>query len=412
MKLSSSAILLVVLQLPTTLVTGFNNMMILRPPATNIVVPSTTTMTSSLKSSSLLSSSRTSFFGKQRSSSSSSFLYASMNNNVDDDNDDDNNNKISLFNPLNFKDDEWMKLNSHDSKSDFTTQMIHSSSSSNNNNNDNNNLPLFTTTSVIAIMTTFSTQVSTAAAAAASNPILSSGEFNPDNFRPVCPASDSIYRIAQSSTQSLVGSDNFVEYGPLIAGGLLRVRLELCVVESFFNEAVGPFIAKEGLGWILPLHETVETFLAGTIFALASTFILVGSTKIVSVLVTYVDVFVGGPMRFFGGFAFDRAKGKPVTLDVGFGPFKTRVIGPGNPKDDKNKKEETLEEILDFSQVKGKDLPIALVSGAVKGVGETSKVVREVLEALDLFVGRYLTLIATGYIGLKFIHFKVFPDFP
>lgn len=240
---------------------------------------------------------------------------------------------------------------------------------------------------------------------------ISTGEFNPDNFRPVCPASDSIYRLAQGTTQSLVGSDNFVEYGPLIAGGLLRVRLELCVVESFFNEAVGPFIDKEGLGWILPLHETVETFLAGTIFALASTFILVGSTKIVSVLMTYTDVFVGLPLRSFGGFAFDRAKGKPITLDFGIGPFKTRVIGPGSPKDDTNK-EETLEEIFDFSQVKGKDVPVALLSGAVKGVGETSKVAREVLEALDLFVGRYLTLIATGYIGIKFIHFKVFPDFP
>ncbi len=239
----------------------------------------------------------------------------------------------------------------------------------------------------------------------------SSGDFNPDNFRPVCPTSDSIYRVAQGTTQSLVGQENFVEYGPLIAGGLLRIRLELCVVESFFNEAVGPFIQREGLGWILPLHETVETFLAGTIFALASTFILVGSTKIVSVMITYADVFIGAPLRLFGGFAFDRAKGKPVTLDLGIGPFKKRVIGPGSPKDD-DKKEETLEEIFDFSNVEGKDLPIALFSGAVKGIGETSKVAREVLEALDLFVGRYLTLIATGYVGLKFIHFKIFPDFP
>ena len=42
------------------------------------------------------------------------------------------------------------------------------------------------------------------------------------------------------------------------------------MVESFFNEAVGPFIKENGLSWILPLHETVETFLAGTIFALAT----------------------------------------------------------------------------------------------------------------------------------------------
>jgi hypothetical protein len=62
---------------------------------------------------------------------------------------------------------------------------------------------------------------------------ISTGDFNPANFRPVCPASDGVYRFAQSATQNLVGPDNFVEYGPLIAGGLLRIRLELCVVESF-----------------------------------------------------------------------------------------------------------------------------------------------------------------------------------
>ena len=243
---------------------------------------------------------------------------------------------------------------------------------------------------------------------------LNTGDFDPNSFRPVCPTSDGLYRFLQGTTQSVVGPENFVQYGPLIAGGLLRVRLELCVVESFFNEAVGPFIEKEGLSWILPLHETVETFLAGTIFALASTFILVGSTKIVSVLVTYADVFVGGPCRLLGGFFFDRAKGKPVTLDIGFGPFKTRVVGPGSPKEDAKKREEVnaLNEFLDMSGVQPKNYPIVVSSGIVKGVGESSKLAREILEATDLFVGRYLTLIATGYIGFKFLHFKVFPDFP
>jgi hypothetical protein len=37
---------------------------------------------------------------------------------------------------------------------------------------------------------------------------------------------------------------------------------------------------------------------------------------------------------------------------------------------------------------------------------------REFLEAFDVFVGRYLVLFATAYIGVKFLHFKVFPDFP
>ena len=40
------------------------------------------------------------------------------------------------------------------------------------------------------------------------------------------------------------------------------------------------------------------------------------------------------------------------------------------------------------------------------------QILREGIEALDLFVGRYLVVLATGYILVKFVHFKVFPDFP
>lgn len=144
-----------------------------------------------------------------------------------------------------------------------------------------------------------------------------SGNFDPSSFVPVCGASDNFYRVLQGSAEAVVGSDNFKEYGPLIASGLLRVRLELCVVESFFNEAVGPFIRENGLSWVLPLHETVETFLAGTVFAIATTFILVGSTKILTVIFTFADFFVGAPMRLLGGFSFDRARGRPVTFDIG-----------------------------------------------------------------------------------------------
>uniref|UniRef100_A0A7S1B5M9 Uncharacterized protein n=1 Tax=Corethron hystrix TaxID=216773 RepID=A0A7S1B5M9_9STRA len=241
--------------------------------------------------------------------------------------------------------------------------------------------------------------------------IRSTGEFDPDKFKPVCSTSDTFYRFLQSTTEAIVGKENYNEYGPLIAGGLLRIRLELCVVESFFNEAVGPFIKDKGLSWILPLHETVETFIAGTIFALATTFILVGSTKIVTVIVTYFDIFVGVPSRLFGGFAFDRSLGKPVTLDVGLGPWKKRLVGP--PKDEMAAKEDGKSDLQsDLEKVSPAALPAVAISGAVKGVGETSKFTREIFEALDLFIGRYLVLIATGYIGLKFLHFKIFPDFP
>jgi len=249
---------------------------------------------------------------------------------------------------------------------------------------------------------------------------LAEGGLTPQTFVPVCPASDGFYRFLQGTTEGVVGRENYLEYAPLIAGGLLRVRLELCVVESFFNEAVGPFIKENGVSWILPFHETVETFLAGTIFALASTFILVGSTKLLTVMITYADVFVGFPLRLLGGFAFDRARGKPITLDVGVGPFKTRLVGPPKDENEKNGDSTSNNNNNNDTNLMGVDLenssPVSLaltiVSGGFKTVGEGSKLVREIMEALDLFVGRYLVLIATGYIGLKFLHFKIFPDFP
>jgi hypothetical protein len=214
-----------------------------------------------------------------------------------------------------------------------------------------------------------------AAAAAAADggaPVISTGSLDPSGFVPVCPASDGFYRLLQGATEALVGRDAFVEYGPLIAGGLLRVRLELCVVESFANEAVVPFVRQNGLSWILPVHETVETFLAGTIFALAATFILIGSTKIVTIVATYADFLVGFPCRLLGGFSYDRALGKPVTLDVGIGPFKTRLVGPpleGKAGSETGDGASGNGDDSDWSRVgAGNVLPVA-ASGTVKLVG-------------------------------------------
>lgn len=160
--------------------------------------------------------------------------------------------------------------------------------------------------------------------------------------------------------------------------------------------------------WILPLHETVETFIAGSIFALATTFILVGSTKLVQIIAFYGDLLLGGPCRLLGGFFFDRARGKPVTLDVSFfGFFKTRLVGP--PVDFKKEDLKTEEKLIDFENVKPTDIPLLAISGGVKVVGETSKVFRDVVDGLDLFVGRYLVLLSSGYVIFKFIHFKIFP---
>ena len=112
-------------------------------------------------------------------------------------------------------------------------------------------------------------------------------------------------------------------------GGLLRVRLELCVVESFLYEAIIPFVKENGLSWVLPLHETVETFLAGVIFAVASNFILIGSTKIVTVIFTYGDVFFGFPLRVVGGAGWrtleERAQPPPASTS------RTKPTGPCVP---------------------------------------------------------------------------------
>ena len=137
--------------------------------------------------------------------------------------------------------------------------------------------------------------------------------FDPANFQPVCPASDSFYRFGQGLVVAVVGPESYKEYAPLVAGGLLRVRLELCVVESFVYEAIIPFIKENGLSWVLPLHETVETFLAGTVFAIGTNFILLGSTKIITVIATYADIFFGFPFRIVGGLGWRTLEDKALT---------------------------------------------------------------------------------------------------
>lgn len=189
--------------------------------------------------------------------------------------------------------------------------------------------------------------------------------FDPAQFQPVCPASDGVYQFLKLIANGLVGKENVVEYGPLIASVLLRVRLELCVLESFLYEAVVPFVQKKGLSWVLPLHETVETFLAGTIFAVASNFILLGSTKILSVLFIYLDALTGMPARFVGG-----------------------TIKKASPKDS----------------------PGSAFGFGLKTYGDILGKVRSLLEAGDTFVGRYLVVATTIYIAFKFAHFKFFND--
>ena len=233
-------------------------------------------------------------------------------------------------------------------------------------------------------------------------------QLDPKTFQPVCPASDGFYRFGQTLVVTTVGPESYKEYAPLIAGGLLRVRLELCVVESFFYEAIIPFIKENGLSWILPLHETVETFLAGTIFAIASNFILIGSTKIITVIFTYADVFFGLPLRIVGGAGWK-------ALEDQFLAEKQQLLPPPPPrpwwKGPKPREEVEIEEVWKSQSEKGGQANV-IGWGAVFGVGLLAKTIRQAVEALDVFVGRYLLLTTVAYVGIKFVHFKIFDPFP
>ena len=217
--------------------------------------------------------------------------------------------------------------------------------------------------------------------------------FDPAKFVPVCEASDGFYRALQGAVLAVVGGDVYQEYAPLIAGGLLRVRLELCVVESFVSEAIVPFIQQKGLSWVLPFHETVETFLAGTIFALALNFILVGSMKIVAVVVTYFDFLLGMPSRFLSDRALNAqswADDKPnqgVTVALTLTKVRARARRfrpPPRPHAD----------------------PAS--TPRAQAFGEALAVFRKVIEGVDAFVGKYLAISTAAYITFKFLHFRVF----
>lgn len=239
---------------------------------------------------------------------------------------------------------------------------------------------------------------------------ISQAALDPSTFQPVCPASDGLYRFGQGLVLTVVGADNYKEYAPLIAGGLLRVRLELCVVESFVYEAVIPFVKEKGLTWILPLHETVETFLAGVIFAVASNFILIGSTKIVTVIATYADVLFGFPFRVIGGVGWrsleDKAappkteeEEKPKGVWAIFEKPPPRVVPP-------------LEQVWKVNSADAVGIAALVGFGALRMVGEVSGGIRRSVEAVDFFVGRYLLLTTVAYVGVKFVHYKIFDPIP
>lgn len=226
-------------------------------------------------------------------------------------------------------------------------------------------------------------------------PIFPKVDLDPQTFRPVCPASDSLYGLGKSVADGMLGAEG-AEYRPLAIEALLRVRLEICVLESFVYEAIVPFIQRKGLGWILPLHETIDTVIAGTVFAVALNFILFGTTKILAVISIYHDFLIGAPLRLIGFSVFPDKRPKST-------PF-IQINWPGSAPVEE--KEEVEEERAPPA------LPIAIFGGVCKGYGIFAGLMKDILEGLDTFVGRYLVVVSVTYVAFKWLHFRVFPDFP
>jgi len=183
------------------------------------------------------------------------------------------------------------------------------------------------------------------------------------------------------------------------------------VVESFVYEAIIPFIKEKGLSWILPLHETVETFLAGCIFAVASNFILIGSTKLVTVIVTYADIFFGFPFRAVGGVGWRNLEDK-VVVPVRVEPEPKKGWFGGIFRRKPERVPPTFEEVVEANKAEPVGVASLVVFGGLRTVGETARQTRRFAEFLDVFVGRYLLLTTVAYLGIKFVHYKVWDPFP
>lgn len=257
------------------------------------------------------------------------------------------------------------------------------------------------------------------------------------NFSPVCPASDDVFRVGQKVALTLAGDSNIENYRPLINDVLIRVRTELCVLESFVRETAIPFVQTKGLGWVLPKHETSETYLAGVVFVVGANFILLGSTKVVAILAIYHDLSLGLLTRGMGGLLGFMSPGdvmkakeeefeklmtkqmketKEVMLDSNISASereeKTSEISTRYATEmEKIKATQEDKERLDETSGVAKIRQAAIVlSIPLKVYGTVSRKTREVLEVFDTFCSRYFVAFTVTYIIVKTMHFVVFPD--
>lgn len=258
------------------------------------------------------------------------------------------------------------------------------------------------------------------------------------NFQPVCPASDGVFRVGQSLALSLAGDSNIENYRPLINDVLIRVRTELCVLESFVRETAIPFVQTKGLGWVLPRHETSETYLAGVVFVVGANFILLGSTKVVAIIAIYHDLSLGLLCRVLGkvlGFMspgdvrkqkeeeFEKLmqkqmeEMKKIMLDQSITMAKEREQKTSeisqryaiemekikSTQDERSRADETSG-LQKFRQ------GASVVAIPLKVYGTVSQKTREILEIFDTFCSRYFVAFTVSYIIAKTLHYVVFPD--
>ena len=255
-------------------------------------------------------------------------------------------------------------------------------------------------------------------------------------FNPVCPASDGVFRVGQRAALALAGDQNIENYRPLINDVLIRVRTELCVLESFSRETALPFIKEKGLGWVLPIHETSETYLAGVVFMVGANFILLGSTKVVAILAIYHDLSLGLVARGAGrllGMATPEAEEEKrerefnELMEKQMAEVKGLMMNPLLSRGDREKQTAEvnaryaamMEDTKAAADVRAKgDETSALskarrVAGAaavpLRLYGKASGLFRQGCEVFDTFCSRYFVAFTVTYIIVKTAHYVFFP---
>ena len=257
------------------------------------------------------------------------------------------------------------------------------------------------------------------------------------NFNPVCPASDGVFRVGQRAALGLAGADNIENYRPLINDVLIRVRTELCVLESFSRETALPFIREKGIGWVLPLHETSETYLAGVVFMVGANFILLGSTKVVAILAIYHDLSLGLLARGAGsllGMATPEADAEKrerefnALMEAQMEEVKALMMDGSLDRETREKRtaevnarySKKMEETKEAADVRLADEDASALAKVRAGAGaaaiplrlygRASGVLRQGLETFDTFCSRYFVAFTVTYIIIKTAHYVFFPN--